>query len=95
MLAFAAALAMAIVAASALAAQHGKAAGMEDDVGRAAAAEGAARAVEESMNGGGAEFDFYREGVYYRIEDGRFHMEHKGRVVEVEGVFAYDSDEPA
>jgi hypothetical protein len=66
-----------------------------EDMEKVWAVESAARAVEAALNAGvGLEFDFSMEGISYRAEEDRFLVSHKGRVVEIRGVFVHEESEP-
>lgn len=69
--------------------------GKMDDLERVAAAESAARAVEAALNSGSdMRFGFREEGIYYSVENSRFHMIHEGKAIEVAGVFLGDDAKP-
>lgn len=94
---FAATLAIITILSLAILAQKAGAEDRTAELGRIAAVEGAARAVEASCAGsgaGGMGLDFYDEDVYYRVEDGLFHVSYAGRTIEGRGVFADDGSEP-
>jgi len=67
-----------------------------EQLGAVSRAESAARALECMLNsGGGMEFDFRREGVYYSVEDGHLHARYDVKMIEVGGIFREDKAEPA
>jgi len=93
--AFAATMAVIATLAFAIGAQRAEAADKADQFERVAAAESAVRAIEASLySGADMSFDFYSEGIYYRIENGRFHVSYREKVIEAGGVFANDDSEP-
>lgn len=92
---FGATLAVVMVLAGALIAHEKVVSGKIDDVERVSAAESAARAVEAALNSGSdMRFGFREEGIYYSVEQGRFHVVHEGKAIEVAGVFLDDSASP-
>lgn len=58
-------------------------------------AEAAACALEAWLNTGiRMDFDFRGQNLSYRIEQGRFHVAHEGKIIEVDGVYATIDTEP-
>ncbi|NYZ74414.1 class III signal peptide-containing protein [Candidatus Micrarchaeota archaeon] len=95
LLLFGATLAVVMVLAGALIAHEKAARDKIDDVERINAAESAARAVEAMLNSGSdMRFDFRDENIFYSVEQGKFHIVHEGKAIEVGGVFADDDSKP-
>lgn len=66
-----------------------------DDLQRISQTEAAVRAIEVWLNSGIAmKFDFSEENVSYRVEQGRFRVEHEGKIIEIGGVFIENYTEP-
>lgn len=94
LLLFAATLALISVLASALVAQHSMVEGMLEDQQKIADAKRAARALESWLNDGKmVELDFQEEDIYFSA-DASFLVRHRGKIIEVKGVFGDDDAEP-
>jgi len=92
---FAAIAAVVAILTIAIMAQNDSARARAEDMRRIAAAESAARAVEAALfSGTDISFDFEKENISYRVESGRMHVDHQDKVIEIGGVFIYDSAEP-
>ncbi len=95
LLLFCATIAVVMVLAGALIAHETAASGKIDDLERINAAGSAARAVEAMLNSGSdMRFDFRDEGISYSVEQGKLHVIHEGKAIEVGGVFADDNSKP-
>ena len=95
LLMFTAALALISMLASAILSQNDSAKTKLDDFAMINLAEGSARAVEAvERSGSDMRLDMHDERVRYRIENGRFYVEHEGKLIEVGGVFSEDDAEP-
>ena len=92
---FTATLLMISILSSALIAQHEGIEGTAEDLRRIEAVKKAARTVELWLNDGMVTgLDFYDEGISFRVEGDRFLVMHEGDVIEVEGIFSYEREEP-
>jgi len=95
LLMFTATLALISMLASAILSQNDSAKAKLDDFALINMAEGSARAIEAiERSGSDMRLDLNDERVRYRIENGRFYVEHEGKLIEVGGVFSEDDAEP-
>jgi archaellin len=95
LLVFAASLAVISLLAGLLILQGREIAGKAEETVKISRAESAARAAEVAYRSGGElSVDFRDEDVSHSVENGRFHVEHDGRLIEIGGVFYDDAAEP-